>query len=82
MVSFSRCNVSRNTPDDPSGRICLPNKTENGNWNVVNMIARIDQAKTLTKHILCDCKCKFYDRKCNPNQNWNKGYVNLSAKDE
>ena len=26
---------------------------------------------TLTKHILCECKCKFDARKCNSNQKWN-----------
>ena len=27
--------------------------------------------KTLTKHISCDCKCKFDGRKCNSYQKWN-----------
>ena len=26
------------------------------------------QSKTLTKHISCESKCKFDDRKCNSNQ--------------
>ena len=38
MVNLDRCNVSCNTFDDPSGRICVPNKTENINANVFNMI--------------------------------------------
>ena len=25
----------------------------------------------LTKHIPCECKCKFGGRRCNSNQNWN-----------
>ena len=25
------------------------------------MITGINESKTLTKHILCDCKCKFVD---------------------
>ena len=35
MISLDRCNGSCNTPDDPSGRICLPNKTEDENLNVI-----------------------------------------------
>ena len=39
------------------------------------MITRINESKTLTKHILCECKneinCKFDGRKCNSDQWWN-----------
>ena len=36
------------------------------------MITRTNEWKTLTKHISCDCKCKFDGRKCNSNQKGNK----------
>ena len=36
-----------------------------------NMITGINESKTLTKHISCECKCKFAGRKCNINQKWN-----------
>ena len=29
----------------------------------------MNESKTLTKHISCDCKCKFNGKKCNSNQN-------------
>ena len=35
------------------------------------MITGIKESKTLTKHILCKCKCKFDSRKCNSNEKWN-----------
>ena len=28
------------------------------------MITGINESKTLTKHILCECKCKFDGTKC------------------
>ena len=38
------------------------------------MITRINESKTLTKHIPCQCKCKFDDgRKCNSDHWWNNG---------
>ena len=37
------------------------------------MITGINESRTLTKHISCECKCKFDGRKCNSNQKWNKG---------
>ena len=35
------------------------------------MITGINESKTLTKHISCECKCKFDGTKCNSNQWWN-----------
>ena len=29
------------------------------------MITRINESKALTKHISCECKCRFDGRKCN-----------------
>ena len=40
-------------------KICVPNKTKDVNVKVFNMITNKREAKTLTKHISCDCKCKF-----------------------
>ena len=35
------------------------------------MITGVNESKILTKHILCQCKCKLDGRKCNSNQRWN-----------
>ena len=45
--------------------MCVPNKTDDLNLSVFNMITGIIESKTLTKHISCKCKCKFDGRKCN-----------------
>ena len=34
MVTLDRCNANCNTFDDPSNKICVPNKTEDINLNV------------------------------------------------
>ena len=36
-----------------------------------NMITRINESKTLTKHTLCECKSKFDGRNCNSDRWWN-----------
>ena len=72
MVILDRCNGSFNILDDLSIRICAPNKTEDLNLNVFNIITITYELKTLTKHISCNCKCKFDVRKCNSNRKWNK----------
>ena len=43
-------------------------KTEDLNLSVFNMITGINESKTLTKHILCKCQCKFDGIKCKLNQ--------------
>ena len=64
-----------NTLNDLSNKVCIPNKTEDLNLSVFNMITGINESKTLTNHISCKCKCKLERTKCNSNQWWhnNKG---------
>ena len=35
------------------------------------MITGINELKALAKHISCECKCKFDDKKCSLSQKWN-----------
>ena len=35
------------------------------------MITNENGAKTMTKHISCDCKCKFNNTRFNSHQKWN-----------
>ena len=44
------------------------------------MITGIDKSKTLTKHISCECKCKFDGRKYNSDQWWNDDNADVSLK--
>ena len=42
-INVDRCNGSCNTLDDPSHRICVPDKTEDVSLNVFNIITRINE---------------------------------------
>ena len=64
-VKLDRCVGSCNTLNDLSNKVCVPNKTEDLNLRVFNIITEINESKTLTKHISCECKCQFDGRKCN-----------------
>ena len=70
-VKLNRCVRNCNTLNNLSNEVCIPNNTDTLNLSVLNMITGINESKTLTKHILCECKCKFDGRKCNLNQWWN-----------
>ena len=50
-VYLDRCVKCGNTLDDLCKQACIPNKTEDLNVNVFNMIAGINESKTLTKYI-------------------------------
>ena len=58
LVKLERYAGSCNTINDLSNKACVPNKSEDLNLNVFNMIAGINESET-SKHISCECKCKF-----------------------
>ena len=50
--------------NDLSNKVCIPNKTEDLNLSVFYTILVINELKTLTRHISCECKYKFDGTKC------------------
>ena len=44
------------------------------------MITGINESKTLTKHISCQCKCKFDGTKCKSNKWWNNDKYQCECK--
>ena len=80
MFNLDRYNGSFNTLDDPSDKICFPNETEDINLSAFNMITRINESKTLTKYISCECKYQFNGKKYNSDQNSNKDKCRCECK--
>ena len=56
-ISLDKCN-------DLSTKVCVPSKTKDANVKVFDMKIKKYEAKTLIKHISCDCKCKFNCTTC------------------
>ena len=71
---------SSNTLNGLSNRVHVPNKTEDLRLHVFYMITGINESKTLTKHISCECECKLDGRKCNSNQKWNNSKCKHACK--
>ena len=67
-VKLDRCVGSCNTLNDLPNKVCVPSKTEDLNLSVFIMVSRINELKTITKQISCECKCRFDGRKCNSDQ--------------
>ena len=45
VISMNWCNGSCNTVEDPFGRVCIPDKIENVNLKVFNVIKSINESK-------------------------------------
>ena len=56
IVSMSRCDRICSAFKDPFSRICVPNKMEDENLKVFNMIKGIKGSKTLPEHISSKCR--------------------------
>ena len=46
-------------------------KKQKKNAKAFNMIINKKEAKTMTEHAPCDCKCSFNNTTCNSSQKWN-----------
>ena len=68
MISLNKCTGNCNVL---SPKICFPKETKDINVKAFNVITNKDEAKAMTEHISCDCKCKFGITTCNSNKKWN-----------
>ena len=56
IISLNKCTGSWNVL---SPKICAPNEIKDINVKAFNIITNKNEAKAMTKHISCVCKCKF-----------------------
>ena len=64
------CDGSYSTVEDPFHLTYVPNKIEDVNLKVFNMIKGINKSGTLAKHISLQGRCGFDSEKCNSRQKW------------
>ena len=62
-VKLCKCVGSCDALNDLSNRVCVPNKKEDLNMQVFNMITGKNESKILTKDISCECNCRFDGKK-------------------
>ena len=80
MIKLDSCVESCNTLNDLSNKVCIPNKTDDLNLSIFKIITGINQSKALTKYLLCECKCRFDEKKSNSNHWWNNGKCQCECK--
>ena len=64
IIILDKYNGCCNAVDDLPTKICVPSETKDVNVEVFNTITKINEAKTLVKHISRDCECKFNSATC------------------
>ena len=57
--------------NDQLNKVCVANKIKDLNLSLFNIITGINESKTSTKHVSCECKYKFGGRKFNSNSKLN-----------
>ena len=78
LISLDKCSGSCNVL---SPKMCVSKKKKKDmNVKTFNMITTKNEAKTMEKHISCNCKCKFNSTTCISNQKWYKKHVNVNVK--
>ena len=56
IISINSCNGSCNSIEDPFGWIYAPNKMDDVNLKVFNMIKGINKSKITAEHNLCESR--------------------------
>ena len=77
-VNLEKCIGSCNI-NDLSNKACFPNKIEDLNTHVFNMITRKNELRILTQHASCKCECKHDGRKSNLTLICMKYFCNVTA---
>ena len=66
--SINKRGGSCNTIDDPYARGCVPDKVENMNVKVFDLLPGVNETKFLVEHESCECKCRLNESVCNLKQ--------------
>ena len=77
MINLSKCAGSCNAL---SPKICVPNKIKDINVKAFDLITNKDEARAMTEHISCTCKCKFNITTCNSHKNGIIKHANVNVK--
>ena len=79
-VNVGRCMRNRNDFTDLSNILCVPDKTEDLNLNVLNMITGKDESKALTKIYLSDMNATLIVGNTTLTKSGMMKHVNVSVK--
>ena len=79
-VDLDRCVRSCDALNELSNRVCVPNKTEDWNLHVSNIITEINEWKAWAKQISCERKCNFMVENITQIKSGIIKYVGVSAK--
>ena len=80
-IFVNKCNGSCNNINDPYAKLCVPDAVNNINYKVFNLMLRINEARHVTWHETCTCKCRLDATVCNNKQCWNNDKCRCECKE-
>ena len=81
-IKVNKCSGSCNNINDPFAKLCVPDISKNINVKVVNLMARINEARKIVWHETCKCICKLTSAVCNSRQIWNEDKCRCECKED
>ena len=80
-IKINRCKCSCNTINDPYAKICVPDKIENTNVKVFNLMSRTNEKRHIKWHKTCKCRWRLDASICNNKQRWNNDKCRWECKE-
>ena len=80
MISLDNSNIRCNVIEDLPTETCVSSETKDVTFKAFNIIATINDVKSLVKHISCDFKYKVDSTTCNSNQKWDNNKYQYECK--
>ena len=81
-IKVNKCTDNCNNINDPMAKLCVPDIIKDMNIKVLNMLARINEARKITWHKICKCICRFTKAVCNGKQEWDENKCKFECKED
>ena len=80
-IKVKKCSGSCNGISDPYPKLCVPNIIKNINFNVFNLMSRINETRHIIWHETYKCICRLSASVCNSRQRWNEDKCRCECKE-
>ena len=81
IILANKCSGSCNNINDPYSTLCVPDVVKNMNIKIFNLMSRTNEARYVSRHETCKCKCKLDASVSNNKQHWNNNKCRCECKE-
>ena len=80
-ILVNKCSGSCNNVNEPYAKLCVPDVVKDMNIKVFNLISRTNEARHVSCHETCTCKCRLDPSVCNNKQRWKNDKCRFECKE-